>query len=78
MVTHSSGSTSKMKKAYHLDEGNLRQEDNEPLESNQEKPFFQRHNNITLAAAMCSLVLTGALTVGDSIRSTLVNWLNKE
>ena len=26
MVTHSSGSASKMKKAYHLDEGNLRQE----------------------------------------------------
>ena len=34
--------------------------------------FFHRHNlGITLAAAMCSLVLTGALTVGDSVRSTL-------
>ena len=36
--------------------------------------FFHRHNlGITLAAAMCSLVLTGALTVGDSVRSTLRN-----
>ncbi|MEC8244687.1 MAG: ABC transporter permease [Verrucomicrobiota bacterium] len=36
--------------------------------------FFRRHNlGITLAAAMCSLVLTGALTVGDSVRSTLRN-----
>ena len=34
--------------------------------------FFRRHNlGIVLAAAMCSLVLTGALTVGDSVRSTL-------
>ena len=34
--------------------------------------FFRRHNlGIILAAAMCSLVLTGALTVGDSVRSTL-------
>ena len=36
--------------------------------------FFRRHNlGIILAAAMCSLVLTGALTVGDSVRSTLQN-----
>ena len=36
--------------------------------------FFRRHNlGIILAAAMCSLVLTGALTVGDSVRSTLRN-----
>ena len=28
---------------------------------------------IILAAAMCSLVLTGALTVGDSVRTTLSN-----
>ena len=34
--------------------------------------FFRRQNfGIVLAAAMCSLVLTGALTVGDSVRSTL-------
>ena len=34
--------------------------------------FFRRHNlGIILAAAMCSLVLTGALTVGDSVRATL-------
>ena len=36
--------------------------------------FFRRHNmGIILAAAMCSLVLTGALTVGDSVRTTLSN-----
>ena len=36
--------------------------------------FFRRHNlGIILAATMCSLVLTGALTVGDSVRSTLRN-----
>ena len=36
--------------------------------------FFRRHNlGIVLATAMCSLVLTGALTVGDSVRSTLRN-----
>ena len=41
--------------------------------------FFRRHNlGIILAAAMCSLVLTGALTVGDSVRSTLLTWQNKE
>ena len=34
--------------------------------------FFRRHNlGIILAATMCSLVLTGALTVGDSVRVTL-------
>ena len=34
--------------------------------------FFRRQNlAIVLVAAMCSLVLTGALTVGDSVRSTL-------
>ena len=36
--------------------------------------FFRRHNvGIILAVAMCSLVLTGALTIGDSVRSTLRN-----
>ena len=34
--------------------------------------FFRRQNiGIMLAAALCAVVLTGALTVGDSVRSTL-------
>ena len=34
--------------------------------------FFRRQNTgIILAAALCAVVLTGALTVGDSVRSTL-------
>ena len=34
--------------------------------------FFRRQNTgIILAAALCAIVLTGALTVGDSVRSTL-------
>ena len=34
--------------------------------------FFRRQNaGIVLAAALCGVVLTGALTVGDSVRSTL-------
>jgi ABC-type antimicrobial peptide transport system permease subunit len=34
--------------------------------------FFRRQNiGIVLAAALCAIVLTGALTVGDSVRSTL-------
>ena len=34
--------------------------------------FFRRQNTgIILAAALCTVVLTGALTVGDSVRSTL-------
>ena len=43
------------------------------MEGSWTKPaFFRRQNfGIVLAAAMCSLVLTGALTVGDSVRSTL-------
>ena len=34
--------------------------------------FFRKHNfGIIFSAALCSVVLTGALTVGDSVRSTL-------
>ncbi len=34
--------------------------------------FFRRHNlGIILSATICSVVLTGALTIGDSVRSTL-------
>ena len=34
--------------------------------------FFRRQNiGIIFAAALCAVVLTGALTVGDSVRSTL-------
>ena len=76
MVTHSAESASQMKQAYHLDEGSLRQEKIMNLWKviRRNLLFFRRHNlGIVLAAAMCSLVLTGALTVGDSVRSTLRN-----
>ena len=34
--------------------------------------FFRRQNTgIILAATLCGIVLTGSLTVGDSVRSTL-------
>ena len=34
--------------------------------------FFRRHNlGIILSATICSVVLTGALTIGDSVRSPL-------
>ena len=40
--------------------------------------FFRRHNlGIILAAALCAVVLTGALTVGDSVGSTLRNIAEK-
>jgi putative ABC transport system permease protein len=40
--------------------------------------FFRRQNTgIVLAAALCGIVLTGALTVGDSVRSTLKDLAEK-
>ena len=40
--------------------------------------FFRKQNTgIVLAAALCGVVLTGALTVGDSVRSTLRNLAEK-
>jgi putative ABC transport system permease protein len=40
--------------------------------------FFRKQNiGIMLAAALCAVVLTGALTVGDSVRSTLADLAHK-
>lgn len=40
--------------------------------------FFQRQNvGIALASTLCGIVLTGALTVGDSVRSTLSSLAEK-
>jgi putative ABC transport system permease protein len=40
--------------------------------------FFRRQNlGITFAATLCAVVLTGALTVGDSVRSTLQSLAEK-